>query len=318
MLTVRILKNWGFLGAILLLLAQPLPAQDYSCADVDGNGHCCNVLDFFYLINYLYANGSAPLSDAQKIDGYKHVTMNDIQYFYEMLWKGPNPKCDSPQDSILPVTDDTLEIWNRTIPPGADWARVDLWLKSVNSLCAFSFVFSYEGDMAWLRLDSIHLTDPGYTDTTGRRTLIDTLNGKGVAAHFAVYSQISEFLLASLFFSMTPSPDSTHILIDTTDFPPENVTIFSRYNSQNRVNYPILPNIVFNRQPGYHCGDVNGTVICNIMDITYLISYLYKGGPPPVPLESSGDINRSGDVNIQDITGLINYLYRGGPPPSCP
>lgn len=63
------------------------------------------------------------------------------------------------------------------------------------------------------------------------------------------------------------------------------------------------------------CGDVNNSVSVNILDITYLISYLYKGGPAPVPYECAGDVNASSSVNILDITYLISYLYKGGPPP---
>ena len=29
-------------------------------------------------------------------------------------------------------------------------------------------------------------------------------------------------------------------------------------------------------------------------------------------------VNNSGNVNILDITYLIAYLYKGGPPPDCP
>ncbi|MCX6829052.1 MAG: right-handed parallel beta-helix repeat-containing protein [candidate division Zixibacteria bacterium] len=65
------------------------------------------------------------------------------------------------------------------------------------------------------------------------------------------------------------------------------------------------------------CGDVDGDGIVNIKDITYLIDYLYKNGPPPVML-GLADVNDSGQTNIQDITYLIKYLYLGGPPPHCP
>jgi len=61
-------------------------------------------------------------------------------------------------------------------------------------------------------------------------------------------------------------------------------------------------------------GDVNATGLINISDITYLINFLYKGGPAPIPL-ISGDVNCSGLTNIADITYLINYLYKGGPDP---
>jgi hypothetical protein len=65
------------------------------------------------------------------------------------------------------------------------------------------------------------------------------------------------------------------------------------------------------------CGDANGNGVVNLQDITYIINYLYKGGPAPNPLWQ-GDINGNGIINIQDITYLINYLYKGGPAPICP
>jgi hypothetical protein len=67
----------------------------------------------------------------------------------------------------------------------------------------------------------------------------------------------------------------------------------------------------------YTCGDANGSSTINMLDITYLISYLYRDGPAPEP-EEAGDANGSGSVNMLDITYLIAYLYKGGPEPVCP
>lgn len=66
-------------------------------------------------------------------------------------------------------------------------------------------------------------------------------------------------------------------------------------------------------------GNCNGDGNINILDITYLINHLYKGGPAPVPYAfCSGDPNCNCVVNILDITYLINFLYKGGPAPcSC-
>jgi len=66
----------------------------------------------------------------------------------------------------------------------------------------------------------------------------------------------------------------------------------------------------------YVCGDANGDESVNILDITFLINYLYKDGPAPDPWEKV-DVNGTGDVNILDITYLINYLYKDGPAPQC-
>lgn len=68
---------------------------------------------------------------------------------------------------------------------------------------------------------------------------------------------------------------------------------------------------------GFLCGDPNVSGGVNILDVTYIISYLYKGGPEPVPMQSA-DVNNSGSVNILDVTYLISYLYKGGPAPACP
>jgi len=65
------------------------------------------------------------------------------------------------------------------------------------------------------------------------------------------------------------------------------------------------------------CGDVNHDGLVNILDITYIINFLYKGGPPPIPMYQAGDVNNSGTINALDITYLINSLYKHGPAPNC-
>jgi len=67
----------------------------------------------------------------------------------------------------------------------------------------------------------------------------------------------------------------------------------------------------------YKCGDANGDGEVNILDVTYIINYLYLGGPEPLGIESA-DVNSDGVVNINDITYLVLYLYMEGPEPACP
>jgi len=63
------------------------------------------------------------------------------------------------------------------------------------------------------------------------------------------------------------------------------------------------------------CGDADESGILNILDVSYIILYLYKGGPAPLPNECIGDANGSGTINILDIAHIISFLYRGGPTP---
>ena len=63
-------------------------------------------------------------------------------------------------------------------------------------------------------------------------------------------------------------------------------------------------------------GDANGDVLVDIADVSYLINYLFIGGPAPDPL-AAGDANCDQVVDIADVSYLINYLFIGGPTPSC-
>ncbi len=66
----------------------------------------------------------------------------------------------------------------------------------------------------------------------------------------------------------------------------------------------------------YLCGDADSGGDVNLLDITFLINFLYKAGPAPELIESA-DVNSDGTVNLLDITFLICYLYKNGPDPTC-
>jgi hypothetical protein len=66
----------------------------------------------------------------------------------------------------------------------------------------------------------------------------------------------------------------------------------------------------------YMCGDANGDQTLNIGDAVYLVDYIFRSGPPPVPLDA-GDPNVDLSVNVGDAVYLIGHIFKGGPPP-CP
>jgi len=66
------------------------------------------------------------------------------------------------------------------------------------------------------------------------------------------------------------------------------------------------------------CGDVNADGSDpNVADLTYLVDYLFRGGPAP-PVMAAADVECSGGINIADLTYLVAYLFRSGPPPCEP
>jgi hypothetical protein len=67
----------------------------------------------------------------------------------------------------------------------------------------------------------------------------------------------------------------------------------------------------------YICGDANGDTKINLLDVSYVISNLYRSGPEPNPVQSA-DVNHDGKMNLLDVSYIISYLYRSGPTPNCP
>ncbi len=90
---------------------------------------------------------------------------------------------------------------------------------------------------------------------------------------------------------------------------------------------PLLPEIngralIGNVTLACRCGDIDssGHLDPNIADLTYLIGFLFRGGPAPASLASS-DLNGSGggasSIDIADVTYLVAFLFRAGLSPVC-
>ncbi|MDF1545691.1 MAG: PKD domain-containing protein [bacterium] len=77
----------------------------------------------------------------------------------------------------------------------------------------------------------------------------------------------------------------------------------------------------------YCCSNLRGNAdnspddFCDISDLTYVIAFLFSGGPAPI-CAFEADINGSGGsvpIDITDITYLQDFMFGGGPAPaSCP
>ena len=63
-------------------------------------------------------------------------------------------------------------------------------------------------------------------------------------------------------------------------------------------------------------GDADNSGSIDVSDVIYLINYLFRGGPAPIP-SIAGDCNNDNNVSVSDVVYLINYLLKGGPKPEC-
>ncbi len=147
-------------------------------------------------------------------------------------------------------------------------------------------------------------------------------------------------------------PFSTELVIPTGDgllgtiwlswaltIPPQLVTIDTTTIIINDIEYAstFSDNNANQFAPQYQAGKINilqGTGCCtgirgnidnsideepNVADLTFLVNYLFKGGPPPdCALESDMDGVGGLEANVADLTYIVNYLFKGGPAPvSC-
>jgi hypothetical protein len=69
---------------------------------------------------------------------------------------------------------------------------------------------------------------------------------------------------------------------------------------------------------GHTSGDANFDGAINMLDVTYMIAYVYMSGPAPIPISETGDVDGNGLYNILDVVYYLNYLYKDGPAPTHP
>lgn len=105
------------------------------------------------------------------------------------------------------------------------------------------------------------------------------------------------------------NPDSLMAVFHEQNVPDEFIPSTRLYLSGHPI-YPIVEYAILIDVLDYR-GDLNRSGFVEMGDIVFLISYLYKGGPPPSPF-SVGDVNCDRVVSLGDAVFLISYLYKGG------
>ena len=60
-------------------------------------------------------------------------------------------------------------------------------------------------------------------------------------------------------------------------------------------------------------GDVNESSTITSSDVIYLVNYVFKAGPTPLPCKAAGDVNCDGAVSSSDVILLVNHVFKSGP-----
>lgn len=215
------------------------------CGDVNDDG-TLTVQDFEYLVAYLYKNGPRPpFREAADVDYLPGLTNHDAQFLadYFFVAGAYEPGCLPYADTVLPISDDTITISNNLVLPGRNTARVDLRLTAVNDIKGLAFPFSYSCSTSSVYCDSVSFTGSRYAGYVHKYGCLDSNKRKGAIGLIntgETVPQPGEGLLASLYFTLTPSVDTQYILIDTSSFTPGDMPVITRRTSVLEALIPVI------------------------------------------------------------------------------
>jgi hypothetical protein len=125
--------------------------------------------------------------------------------------------------------------------------------------------------------------------------------------------------IAYLYFTINKDSDIPcylDITFDTTFSADEEKSLLFADNSNPPIGFIPSLNFELSRIGTYIPGDVNNDGKRNLLDVSYIINYLYRHGVVPHCLDA-GDVKGDCNINLLDISYFINYMYRFGPAPKC-
>ncbi len=75
--------------------------------------------------------------------------------------------------------------------------------------------------------------------------------------------------------------------------------------------------LTISAEPQYVCGDADGYGLVSLLDLLYIIDFLYSEGPDPMEPDAA-DVDASGSCDLLDVLAIIDYLYGDGTELNCP
>jgi len=134
-------------------------------------------------------------------------------------------------------------------------------------------------------------------------------------------------LLGQLYFSYLPTISPQVVTLDTTTIAVDNKEYSTTFSDSIANAFrPQFQKGYLDIQENPSCcvgnrGNVDNDPddLVNVADLTYLVAYLFQGGPEPVCTpEGNVDGDTGEQINVADLTYLVSYLFQGGPlPPPC-
>ena len=216
--------------------------------------------------------------------------------------------------TILELPDGYMTIDEYTVAKGATGVIIPIdgiWEKTISG---YQIGLHYDPD-------TITLTDVIETGTVAEGKTLFFVNNIiepgnmtiGVVLEFGEYIPAGSGIIANLVVDVDENAELGETILDLGQFGGNPEVICTYSDDISQLFYPGLTDGVL-IVSDVQCGDLNGDGGINIADLTFLVAYLFSGGPAPDP-ECIADLNGDDSVNIADLTYLVAYLFGGGPEP---
>lgn len=285
-----------FCGVLAMLLGGFLaPPASAIPGDIDGNGTIDCMTDLLYFIDFLFKGGAPPPNpiDAD-LDGSPGVNLGDLHQFIGSCYSGcsfldytgASVRVGSDirfsSDLILPMDPELGNIKDTTYIKIIENGGPDLYGMVI------PISFTNQPHEVEVILDSVSfvgsIIPPVWENW---QTLVSIDNVDKIVLISAYGDQYADSipagstgLVATLHF--TKVVDGDPLAIFTTEIPPSHsFMLISSYcaDGTSPSERIFTPKLSLNRN-----GDANCDGELDLADVLYLISYLYKGGPPPCGL----------------------------------
>ncbi len=215
---------------------------------------------------------------------------------------------------------DGTDIVDQYTKPGAS-IEVPIVIVPIDSLARFTIPLVY----STFQPDKVSLDSViAMQDIGGTIIIIDDTS-------FICYRDTEEPILpdsnsyqvATAYFTFAPDAVSEVIIIDTTTLSFKADYSYQFTYRNNDIYTTVVPAFDLGRiyiESEACCVGMRGNIdndsedIINILDLTYLVDYMFKQGPEIVCIEEA-DLTLDCVIDISDLTYIIDYMFRAGPPP---
>ena len=165
-----------------------------------------------------------------------------------------------------------------------------------------NWILKYSSNVSY----GLRIVTTSLPDGVSNSSYLDTLIAKGGTAPYG--------------WSVSSGTIPTHLSLDSLtgiiSGVPVNIGTFSFTVQVKDASVPQKSNTQVLSLKVLMRGDTNADGSITLLDIIYLINYLFKGGPAPIPF-ATADANCDDKVTVADVVYLINYLFKDVSLPAC-